>query len=207
MVTGANGVIGVNDTGIIDSIVLGLGSVKLTNVKNDVNISFGSGWSYRYEVGDPNTPGNSTHMHLFQPNGKQSYSQNEDGGPKDGPKGGSGPPNSVMKKLKEQTGWDWDTKEKDWLNKIEVEYWDSGYTVIEYPDGREVIVYKPVSVYTMLFYPSDQILKEYYFGPTYIDLSGGKTNTDPSGPIILPMPNLVPIPIPAPAPIHVPVFP
>lgn len=207
IVTGEASIVGVNDTGTINGIILGLGSVKLTNVKNDVNIPLGNGWSYRYEVGDPNNPGNSTHMHLFQTNGKQSYSQNEDGGPKDEPKGGSGPPNSVIKKLKEKTGWNWATNDKNWLNKIEVSHDPAGYTLIEYPNGRTVIVYQPVNAFFMSYSPSDQNLRQYYFGPTYIDRSGGKTNTNPSGPIIVPIPDPVPIPVPAPAPVPIPVLP
>lgn len=205
--TGSNSIVGVNDTGTINSIILGLGSVKLTNVKNDINIPLGSGWSYRFEVGDPNNPGNSNHMHLFQTNGKQSYSQNEDGSLKDKPKGGSGSSKSVMKKLKEQTGWDWDAKDKDWLNKIEMSASPAGYYFISYPDGRMVTVYKPYTGFSMPYSPSNQNLREHYFEPTYIDLSGGKTNTNPSGPIIVPLPNPIPIPVPAPAPMPVPVFP
>ena len=206
IVTGTNSVVGVNNTGTINGIILGLGSIKLTNVKNDINIPLGGGWSYRYEVGDPNNPGNSTHMHLFQPDGKQSYSQKEDGSPKDGPKGGSGPPNSIMKKLKNTTGWDWGAKDKEWLSKIEMSYDPAGYTFIKYPDGRNVTVYQPPSWLNMSYYLNDQALKKYYFGSTYIDLSSGNTYTNPSGPYFIPIPNPGPVYIPIPGLIPAPLL-
>lgn len=84
--------------------------------------------------------------------------------------------------------------------------WDpAGYTFITYPNGRTVTVYKPVNYYTMPYSPGNQSLRDYYYGPMYIDLSSGSTTTNPSIPF-LPMPNPVPIPIPAPAPIPIPVW-
>jgi RHS repeat-associated protein len=162
----------------------------------------GKGWTGRIErhgSGD----GYKKHVHVY--NGKQSWSQNEDGSPHDqGGNSPGSPPNSVLKNLNKQKGWDWKTKESDWMNKIEVQYWDSGYTIIVYPNGRSVTVYKPVSYYIMPYSPSKQNLRDYSYGPTYVDLSGGSTSADPSIPF-LPMPNPAPLPVPAPMPL--PVFP
>lgn len=97
-------------------------------------------------------------------------------------------------------------EEKDWTNKIEVTYIDGDYAVIKYPNGRTVSVYNPASWYSPPFSLSKQDFVDYSYGPTFIDLSGGNTATNPSIPT-LPMPNPVPIPMPAPAPIPLPVFP
>ena len=145
-------------------------------------------------------------MHLFQTNGNQAYSKNEDGSPKDGPRGGSGPPNSVMKKLKERTGWDWAGNDSGWLNRIVIGYDPAGYTIIEYPDERTVTVYNPTSWYSRPYIPSVEDLRAHYFGSAYIDLSSGSTAINPSGPIVLPI-NPGSIPIPFPEPIPIPIFP
>ncbi len=161
----------------------------------------GKGWTGRIEQHGTGN-GYQKHVVLTDRYGTE-YAQNIDGSPHD--KGGS-PPNSIKKKLKSQEGWDWNQKDKDWLNKIEISADPAGYYFIAYPNGRTVTVYKPSNYYSMPYYPSNQSLRDYYYGSTYIDLSGGSTTTNPSIPF-LPMPNPVPIPMPAPAPIPLPVFP
>ena len=162
----------------------------------------GKGWTGRIERG---TSGKDYQRHVHIYNENKSWSQNEDGSPHDDGNNSPGsPPNSALKNLNKQKGWDWKQKEKDWLNKIEIGYDPTGYTMISYPNGRTVTVYKPGSYWSMHYSPSKQSLRDYSYGPTYIDLSGGGTGTDtnPSIPF-LPMPNPVPAPVPAPMPIPV----
>lgn len=177
-----------------ETYITGLGSVKLTNVKNDTNIILGKGWSYRYEVGDPNVPGNNDHMHLFKTNKSQEYSQNDNGSPKDGPKGGSGPTNRAKTLLKEKTGWDWDAKEQDWLSKIEIYGSEGGDYIIVYPDGTEMntgyagIV--PIA-------PIDEVIIKMY-------VEGGSRGYSNPGELDV---YFIPTPMPVPVPPFIPTFP
>ncbi|MDH8677542.1 hypothetical protein QE109_05255 [Fusibacter bizertensis] len=172
---------------ILDEL-MPLGSVKLTNVKNDTNISLGKGWSYRYEVGDVNMPGNNDHIHLFKTNGSQEYSQNDNGSPKGGPKGGSGPSKKAKKLLKEKTGWDWDAKEQEWLNKIEINGSELGDYVIVYPDGTEMNTrFFPFSMLAIL--PTDEVIIKMY-------AEGGTGGQSTSGDIdVYFTPSLMPVPV------------
>jgi RHS repeat-associated protein len=164
--------------------------------------SLGKGWTGRIERG---TAGNDYQRHVHIYNGKQQWAQNEDGSPHDGGSNSPGsPPNSTLKNLNKQKDWDWKRKEKDWLNKIETGTDYDGYHFVFYPSGRTVTIYKPESYSFMPYSPSTQDLRDYSYGPTYVDLSEGSASANPSIPF-LPMPNLVPIPLPAPMPI--PVFP
>ena len=67
------------------------------------------GWGFQFHKADDTTL-SQKHVHIYGP--KKDYSQNEDGSPhhKDQPPGG--PPNSMKKELKKQTGWDWDKNAK-----------------------------------------------------------------------------------------------
>jgi len=159
------------------------------------SFDLGKGWTGRIERHGSGA-GFKRHVVLIDSKGNE-YAQNEDGSPHDS---GGSPPNSVKQRLKEVKNWDWDKKDAEHQSKIKINSLDSGYTEIIYPNGRNVIIYHPGWLFRN-YYPSDQDLRNYYFGPTYIDLSVNST-VNPSP--FLPMPN--PVPIPVPGPIYVPVF-
>ena len=165
-------------------------AANLTNVPNNKNIDLTAGWQYRYESGNPNDPADNPHMHVFQPKGKQSYSQKDDGSPKDKPKGGSGPPNSVIKELKKKTGWDWAANEKIWLNQIIINGPDDSrsYQVI-YPNGNEAWI-SPLPFSTQRpvgWVPSNSYLIDLYFN------SFNPSNIQ-GPPVFVPFPQPVPMP-------------
>lgn len=163
-------------------------------------IDLGKGWTGRIERNNSGD-GYQKHVHIYK--GKKSWSQNEDGSPHDDGNNSPGsPPNSALKSLNKQKGWDWKQKVNEWLKKIEIGYDPAGYTMISYPNGRTVTVYKQPSFFSMTYSPSTQNLRDYSCGPTYINLSGGSTMANPSIPFV-PMPNPAPIPVPMPAPIPV----
>ncbi len=163
----------------------------------------GKGWTGRIERG---TSGKDYQRHVHIYKGNKAWAQNDDGSPHDDGNSSSGsPPNSVLKRLNKQKGWDWKQKEKDWLNKVEICSDPAGYYFINYPNGRTVTVYSPAKYGLIPYWPSTQNLRDYYYGPTYIDLSGGNTTTNPVIPF-LPLPTPVPIPVPIPMPIPLPVF-
>jgi hypothetical protein len=176
---------------IVDDIWL-FGALRVT-------LDLGKGWKGAIER-DTSGARYDRHAHVWKNDAK--YAQNEDGSPHDGSTGG--PPSSVKKELKKQKSWDWDAKEKDWLNKIDISMWDSGDVIIKYPSGRQVTVvpYRPMGLPNSYYRPSTNELREYYTGSTYINKNAGNSSggTVP----VLPMPNTVPIPVPAPVP--APVF-
>jgi hypothetical protein len=162
----------------------------------------GKGWTGRIERG---TSGKDyqRHVHIYKEN--EAWSQNEDGSPHDDGNNSPGsPPNSILKNLNKQKGWNWKQKEKNWLEKIAIGWDPAGYTSIAYPNGRAVTVYNPVNYYTKFYSLSNQSLRDYYYGPTYIDLSSS-TIANSSVPFI-PIPNPITIPVPLPAPIPIPVW-
>ena len=159
-----------------------------------VVVDLGKGWQGRIER---NTSGNNygkKHIHIY--NGKESYSQNEDGSPHDGSKGS--PPKAVKKKLKELKGWDWDANEDEWVNKIDISICEDGTYIITYPNGRKVEYYFAVGPATTIG-PSRDALREYYTGSTDIyinpwdNLGSVYAPTPSPGTFALPAPNLVPV--------------
>ena len=157
----------------------------------------GKGWTGRIErhgSGD----GYQKHVHIYK--GKKAWSQNEDGSPHDDNNNSSGsPPSSVTKNLKNKKGWDWEKKEKGWLDKIEIRNVDGMYDYITYPNGRKVTVYHPPgSISISANIPlSNQQLKDYYYGPTYINagIVPGATVPVAPGSGHIPIPGTVPIPV------------
>ena len=99
------------------------GNSKVVNLKN--------GWKYRIDPENTNTK-TKRHIHIY--NGKDSYSQNDDGSPHDGSSGS--PPKSVRKEVKEKSGWNWDEKEKSYndsknnSNSSEFHFGDATSTVV-----------------------------------------------------------------------------
>ena len=107
----------------------------------------------------------------------------------------------MKKKLYEKKRWDWDSKENEWLNKIEIYIKDdSGAYLIVYPNGRQVSYYN-VQYYHSIAPTRDELV-EYYTGPISIN----KSLENSGGVFYFPLPNTVPIPLPAPLPIPVPVI-
>lgn len=159
----------------------------------------GGGWTGRIERG---TSGKNYQRHVHVYKGEKAWSQNEDGSPHDDGNNSSGaPPKSVLKSLNKKKGWDWTRKENDWLNKIETQYGDSGYTAIIYPNGRRVTVFKQPGWYTRPYFPTKQEFRDYYYGPTYINF-GSECITTASFPF-LPLPGPISFPVPFPAPLPV----
>ncbi len=74
---------------------------------HSITYDLGKGWKYRIDPANTSTKTNK-HIHVW--NGKENYSQNEDGSPHDGSSGS--PPKSIKDKIKDKSGWDWDAKEK-----------------------------------------------------------------------------------------------
>jgi hypothetical protein len=78
----------------------------IVNATSPNNISLATydlsnGWNARIDKG---VTGNGPHIHVY--NNAERYAQLKDGRPSHGSKGE--PPNSVKRKLREKTGWDWD---------------------------------------------------------------------------------------------------
>ena len=100
----------------------------------------GKGWHGRIERG---TSGKDYQRHIHVYKADKMWSQNDDGSPHDDGKNSPGaPPKKVLKNLKDQKGWDWAAKEKEWLNKIVVSNVDFNSTEILYPNGRKVTIYQ-----------------------------------------------------------------
>ena len=131
---------------------------------------------------------------------------NIDGSPHDKDKNSPGsPPSSAKKSLKNQKSWDWDAKEKDWLNKIEIGSGiDGDGWIVSYPNGRKVTILNPwtMSVPMQALYPNSAALRQYYTGPTTINPRGSASGGNVP---VLPMP--IPGSIPIAGPMPVPVFP
>jgi RHS repeat-associated protein len=180
------------------STIIAGANIPLKNVPNNHIRPLSRGWEYRFELGDPDNPGDNPHMHVNKTDNSESYSQKDDGSPKDGPKGGTKPPKKILKELKEKTGWDWDALENDWTNKIDI-ITSGPFVYVTYPDGKKETIYIG---YFGLMYPSRSDLINAYFhgyeGP-YIP---NNNSTFP----ILPNPGPVPIPVPQPMPMPIPAF-
>ena len=166
---------------------VGLSIFGLRNVPNDSNISLDKKWSYRYEMKDPNRIGDKAHMHLFQPKGKQDYSQNDDGSDHHPPEGGSGPPNSVKKALKEKT--DWDSNDRSFLNQIRVVSHFNGAVKVTYPDRRVGYIYPTAYEYYNCMsasYTAQDLRNLYFYAQS--------PSTFPTGPYVIPVNPYMPLP-------------
>ena len=161
-----------------------------------VTFDLGNGWTGRIER-DASGGRYDKHVHVYK--GNKAYAQNEDGSPHDGSTGS--PPKKQKENLKNKKGWDWDAKENDWVNKIEIRSGiDGDGWIISYPNGRTVTILNPwiMGVPMQAPYPDREALRQYYTGPTLINPRG--SGTDGTVPV-LPMPNPVPVPVPAPMPV------
>ena len=161
-----------------------------------VTFDLGNGWTGRIER-DASGGRYDKHVHVYK--GNKAYAQNEDGSPHDGSTGS--PPKKQKENLKNKKGWDWDAKENDWVNKIEIRSGiDGDGWIISYPNGRTVTILNPwiMGVPMQAPYPDRETLRQYYTGPTLINPRG--SGTDGTVPV-LPMPNPVPVPVPAPMPV------
>ena len=160
----------------------------------------GNGWTGRIER-DTSGGRYDKHVHVYK--GNKAYAQNEDGSPHDGSTGG--PPNKQKKNLKNQKGWDWDAKEDDWASKVDITPGiDGNGWLITYPSGRVVTIFNPLimGISVQAPYPNREALREYYTGPTFINIrSGGSDSSVP----MLPVPNPAFVPVPAPVQIPCPV--
>ena len=77
-----------------------------------INIKLGN---FIYRIDSPNaTTVEKRHIQIFE-DGKE-YTQNEDGSPHKGNKGG--PSNTVKKKLKKEGIWDWDGNKSKYINRL-----------------------------------------------------------------------------------------
>ena len=172
-------------------------AINLTNVPNGKKMPLKQGWAYRYDIDET---GGKNHMHIYQPNGMQNYSQNDDGSNHHDPKGGSGPPKKMQQLVKDKTGWDWDEKARNNANKATVEQWVEGTQWrITYADGSEYYVPFNIYRYDNYMYPSTEQIMNYYYK---VNSPSSGTNTLPS--LYIPFPNTVPMF--APAPVLIPIF-
>ena len=130
--------------------------------------------------------------------------QNIDGSPSHKNKNPSDPPpRRVLRELNARTGWDWTQKDSDWRNNIEQNFDPAGLWFIRYPSGREVVIAVDVGPLIRPFSPSASMLREFYSGPTFIDLRNGSGGNNITPVLPSPKPG-IPIPIPVPIPFPIP---
>ncbi|MCL2841820.1 MAG: RHS repeat-associated core domain-containing protein, partial [Defluviitaleaceae bacterium] len=156
----------------------------------------GRGWRVRIERGVyPNT---QRHVHIY--NGRQHWSQNEDGSPHD--RGGNSPgnpPNRVLRDLKDRTGWDWIERQNNWISQIAITniFTDGGsFTEVVFPSGT--VAYSP-HIWGIMPRLSTNTLISLYLNASFMSPSGFHLPYP-----ILPIP--MPVPIPAPMPMPIPTF-
>ncbi len=157
-----------------------------------ISFDLGNGWTGRIER---NLSGGRRDRHVHISKGKVSYAQNEDGSPHDGSMGS--PPNKQKKNLSSQKGWDWDAKEKNWLNKIDIAHTDTGNVIITYPDGKTVTII--LNGQMLIPVSNKELLKKCYIGSTIMDRKD--LANVPVVPITDFAPGLIPAQVPIPAPI------
>ena len=137
-----------------------------------ITFDLGKGWTGRIEQHGSGS-GFRRHVVLIDKHGNE-HAQNDDGSPHDS---GGNPPNSVKKSLKNKKGWDWDLKEKDWLNKIDIKSGiDGDGWIVTYPNNRVVTILNPIIMGVPMIapYPDRDALVEYYSG-SYIINQGNET--------------------------------
>ena len=87
-------------------------------------VDLGNGWHARFDTthGKPVDGGYMEHVHLYNDKEKLgTYAQNMDGSIHDKNNNSKGdPPKKVREKLKQKTGWDWDSKKNSYYDKIDV---------------------------------------------------------------------------------------
>ena len=168
------------------------GVTKLKNVANNKSYPLKNGWYYRYDI-DKN--GGKKHMHIY--NASEDYSQNDDGSNHHNPKGGYGPPKSIQKLLKKQTGWDWGEKAENNANKAVVEQSADCTWKITYADGSVYNVIPNIYSISSRMMPTKPQIISYYYSAN--GATSGETDNLPVLPI--PTPNAIsgiqPVPIPA----------
>jgi len=144
----------------------------------------GKGWNGRIERhGSGN--GYQKHVHIY--NGKQQWSQNDDGSPHDdGKNSPGGPPKKILKSLKDKKGWDWNEKENNWINKCDIYLDAGGLYVITYPNGQTGYV-PDTWWYVRRLRPYNSEIVDAY-------LRINRSNTTVAPPLYLPFPNSVPMP-------------
>lgn len=104
----------------------------------------------------------------------------------------------LKKKLKEVKDWDWDSKEDEWIDKIDISIGESGAYNITYPNGRKV-EFNFISVTGGIMPISREMLMQYYTGPTKVTMDfrnslGSVYAPTPSpGSFALPTPNPIPV--------------
>ncbi len=80
--------------------------IVLSNASYGKAFDLGNGWYYRFDGAVAEDY--YDHLHDYRSDGAEDYSQSfKDGGDHHAPKGGKRPPNSILKKLKTKTGYDW----------------------------------------------------------------------------------------------------
>lgn len=107
--------------------------------------------------------------------------------------------------FRKKKGWDWNGKQNDWLNKIQVRMPD-GYTIyVDYPDGTSIFI--PYGNSIFYHTPTNKELIEYYSNPPIpypTQNSSGDIVPIWFIPNAVPTPVTIPTPTPTPAPILVP---
>ena len=87
-------------------------------------VDLGNGWHARFDTthGKPVDGGYMEHVHLYNDKEKLgTYAQNMDGSIHDKNNNSKGdPPKKVREKLKQKTGWDWDSKKNSYYDKMDV---------------------------------------------------------------------------------------
>lgn len=127
----------------------------------------------------------------------EDYSQNDDGSNHHKPKGKSGPPKSVTKKLKDKTGWDWEAKAKDNASRATLEPGlESVLWTIKYADGSIYNIPSWDPVYKFGVKPNNEAIASFYYSA-----SGGDLNSTPN--YYFAMPDIITVPSPSYSPILV----
>ena len=158
-------------------------------------VDLGKGWKVRIENAHVDN-GKGQHVHLVYKDGKKNWSQNDDGTPHDKNNNSPGsPPDKVLERLQEETGWDWNRKMSEWAEQVNVKTYlvqGSGQSiaVLTYPDGSQATVSSPAIGYGMV---TNKVIWDAYREATPPPPTGEVDIAD-SGIFLLPFPG-VPFPI------------
>lgn len=97
--------------------------VKYYDDGGETPVDLGNGWHARFDTthGKPVDGSYMEHVHLYNDKEKLgTYAQNMDGSIHDKNNNSKGdPPKRVREKLKQKTGWDWDSKKNSYYNQID----------------------------------------------------------------------------------------
>lgn len=165
----------------------------------------GKGWYADIDSADTNTK-TQRHVHLYK--GRKNWSQNEDGSPhdKNGNSPGS-PPNNVLERLKEKTGWNWNDNLDEFAKTVDIQVFivkggmPTTYATLTYKDGTQItMMHLDAMVEDGI--TSKEIWESYYNAVAPEGVKETQLQPRIQGPFFTPI--LSPLPMPAPMPFPAP---